>query len=229
LKLVSKEVCFLLGLIFLGLDLLRLGLLGGDAFLSSPSRLLVLGSASLGLISQLLGSESLGLLLVDELHQYALVLEHITLALDVELVVKVAIDLLVLSVFLQETTQNAHPSHPQFLDRHTRVGGTLALTGTGVTSLSSSQSILPRSGARMNGLRLLDDQTVLDQTTDVLSRVGVGNFVDFIRVHPDFVAPALEHGRGEPLLKSHRRHLQPLKFGFQQREKFQLSIQFQYI
>ena len=62
-----------------------------------------------------------------------------------------------------------------------------------------------------------------------LSRVGVGNFVDFIRVHPDFVAPALEHGRGEPLLKSHRRHLQPLKFGFQQREKFQLSIQFQYI
>ena len=59
------------------------------------------------------------------------------LALDIELVVKVAIDLLVLSVFLQETTQNAHPSHPQFLDRHTRVGGTLALTGTGVTSLSA--------------------------------------------------------------------------------------------
>jgi len=197
----------LFGLIFLGLDLLRLGLLGSDALLSSPPRLLILGSTGFCLIRQLLGSQSFGLLLMDKLHQNALILEHVTLALNVELVIKVAIDLLVLSVLLQETTQNAHPPHPQLLDRHTRVGGTLSLTGAGVASLSSCQSILPRPGARMNGLRLLDDQTVLDQATDVLSRVGVGNFIDFVGVHPDFVAPALEDGCGEPLLKTHRRHL----------------------
>jgi len=197
----------LFGLIFLGLDLLRLGLLGSDALLSSPPRLLILGSTGFCLIRQLLGPKSFGLLLMDKLHQNALILENVTLALNVELVIKVAIDLLVLSVLLQETTQNAHPPHPQLLDRHTRVGGTLSLTGAGVASLSSCQSILPRPGARMNGLRLLDDQTVLDQATDVLSRVGVGNFIDFVGVHPDFVAPALEDGCGEPLLKTHRRHL----------------------
>ena len=59
------------------------------------------------------------------------------LALNVELVVEMAIDLLVLSVLLQETTQDAHPPHPQLLDGHTGVGRTLALTGTGMTSLSA--------------------------------------------------------------------------------------------
>jgi len=151
------------------LDLLGFSLLGGDALLSSSPSFLVLVSASLSLVGQLLGAERLGLLLVDEFHQHTLVLEYITLALNVELVVEMAIDLLVLSVLLQETTQDAHPPHPQLLDGHTGVGRTLSLTGTGMTSLSSGQSVLPRPGARVNGLRLLDDQTVLDQATDVLS------------------------------------------------------------
>jgi len=173
---------------------LRLGLLGGDALLSSSSGLLVLGSPGLGLVSQLLGAQSFGLLLVDELHQDALVLEHVTLALDVELVVKMTVDFLVFPVFLEKTPEDAHPPHPQLLDGHSRVGRTLALTRPGVTSLSSGQSILPRPGARMNGLRLLDDQTVLDQATNILSRVGIGNFIDFVGVHPNFVPPALENG-----------------------------------
>jgi len=197
----------LLGLVFLGLDLLRLSLFRGDTLLSSASGFLVLGSASLGLVSQLLRTKGLGLLFVDKFHQDALVLEHITLALDVELVVKMAVDLLVLSVLLQETTQHAHPPHPQLLDGHTGVGSTLALTGAGMTALATSQSVLARASARVNGLGLLDDQAVLDQSTDVLSRIGVGNFIDLVGIHPDFVAPALEYGRGEPLLQSHRRHL----------------------
>jgi len=160
---------FLFGLVLLGLDLLGFSFLGGDALLSSSPSFLVLVSASLSLVGQLLGAERLGLLLVDEFHQHTLVLEYITLALNVELVVEMAIDLLVLSVLLQETTQDAHPPHPQLLDGHTGVGRTLSLTGTGMTSLSSGQSVLPRPGARVNGLRLLDDQTVLDQATDVLS------------------------------------------------------------
>jgi len=184
----------LFGLIFLGLDLLRLSLLRGDAFLSPPPRLLILGSTSFRLIRQLFGSKCFGLLLVDKLHQNALVLEHVTLALDVELVVKMTVDFLVFPVFLEKTPEDAHPPHPQLLDGHSRVGRTLALTRPGVTSLSSGQSILPSPGARMNGLRLLDDQTVLDQATNILSRVGIGNFIDFVGVHPNFVPPALENG-----------------------------------
>jgi len=200
------------------LDLLRLGLLGSDALFSPSPGLLVLRPPRLRLIGQLLGAKSFGLLLVDELHQHALVLKHVTLALDVELVVKMTVDLLILSVLFQETTQDAHPPHPQLLDRHTRVGGTFALTGTGVTALSSCQSVLPRSGARVNSLRLLDDQAVLDQATDILSRVGVGNFIDFIWVHPDFVPPALEDGGRKPLLQSHRRHPRSSS-GFNDEEK----------
>merc|ERR1719270_956100 len=86
-------------------DLLRLGLLGSDALFSPPPRLRLIG--------QLLGAKSFGLLLVDELHQHALVLKHVTLALDVELVVEMTVDLLILPVLFQETTQNAHPPHPQ--------------------------------------------------------------------------------------------------------------------
>ena len=45
----------------------------------ASSGLLVLGSPGLGLVSELLRSQRLGLLLVNELHQDALVLEHVTL------------------------------------------------------------------------------------------------------------------------------------------------------
>merc|ERR1712243_166947 len=96
------------GFVFLGLDLLSLGLLAGNALFSAPSRLFVLGSSGLRLIGQLLGAKRFRLLLVDELHQDALVLENITLALDVKLVVEMAIDLLVFAVLFQKATQDAH-------------------------------------------------------------------------------------------------------------------------
>ena len=38
-------------------------------------------------------------------------------------------------------------------------------------NLPSGQSILPRPGARINGLRLLNDQTVLDQATNILEKI----------------------------------------------------------
>ena len=97
-------------------------------------------------------------------HSYA----YTHLALDVELVVKMAIDLLVFSVLFQQTTQDSHPPHPQLLDGHAGVGGTLALSGARVTTLTTREGVLARASARVNGLRLLDDQTVFDQPTDVL-------------------------------------------------------------
>jgi len=199
--------CLFRCLVLLGLDLLGLRLLARNTLFPASSGLLVLGSPGLGLVSELLRSQRLGLLLVNELHQDALVLEHVTLALDVELMVKMAVDLLVLPILLEKTPQHAHSPHPQFLDGHTRIGGTLALTRARVTALSASESVLTRASARVNGLRLLDDQTVLDQTTDVLAGVGVGDLVDFVGIHPDLVPAALENGGGKPLLQPHRTHL----------------------
>ena len=46
------------------------------------------------LVLQLLSSGLLCLLLVDELHQDPLVLEHVSLSLEVQLVVEMAVDLL---------------------------------------------------------------------------------------------------------------------------------------
>jgi len=178
------------GLVLLSGDFLRLGLLGCDALLSALAGLLVLHSPGLSLIGQLLGSQSLGFFLVDEFHQNSLVLEHVSLGFDVELVIEMSVDLLVFAVFLEQSPQDSHTPHPQFLNRHASVGSSLALAGTRVTTLSASKGIFPRTRARVNRLRLLDDQTVLDQPTDVLSGVGVGDLIDFVGVHPDFVGAA---------------------------------------
>jgi len=188
------------------MDLLRLGLLGSNALLSSPSGLLVLVPPSLGLVSQLLGPQGLSLLLVDIFHQDTLVFEHITLALDVELVVKMAVNLLVFAIFLEQPPEHAHAAHPQLLDRHAGVGSTLAFAWSGVAPLSSGESIFPGPSPGVNGLRLLDDETILDQTTDVLSRVSIGDLVDLVGVHPYFVPAAVKDTGGQSLLQPERRH-----------------------
>ena len=59
------------------------------------------------LVSQHLGSGLLCLLLVDELHQDTLVLEHVTLGLQVQLVVQVTIDLLSLPANTKTSTYNS--------------------------------------------------------------------------------------------------------------------------
>ena len=55
-------------------------------------------------------------------------LEHVTLALEVELVVQMVINLLLLAVLAEETTENARSADPDDLGGHTGVGRTLALT-----------------------------------------------------------------------------------------------------
>ena len=92
--------------------------------------------------------------------------------------IEVSVDLLVLSVLLQQPPQDSHTPHPQLLDGHTGVGGTLSLSGSGVTALSASEGVLTRASARMDGLRLFNDQTVLDQTTDVLGEGRGGKVQD---------------------------------------------------
>ncbi len=55
-------------------------------------------------------------------------LEHVALALEVELVVEVTVDLLGRAVLAQKTAEDALAAHPDDLGGHTGIGGTLALT-----------------------------------------------------------------------------------------------------
>jgi len=167
---------------------------------------LVLLSLDMGLSSEHSGSASSCLLLVDVLHQDSLVLEHVTLCLEVKLVVHVLVDLLLLSVLGQKSSEDTLASHPQELDGHTGVGGTESLTGTSVSALSSSFGVGSCSGARVHNGGLLDDQTILDESSHLMPRVGVGNVLVFIGVQPDLVFAALHDSGGEPLLKKESRH-----------------------
>merc|ERR1719312_714305 len=131
-------MCLLFGgdqsvLLLVGLE--ELLLLLGLPLLPPPLGLLDLVAPGLGLIGQHLGPGLLGLLLVDVLHQDALVLEHVTLGLQVEVVVQVAVNLLGLTVAPEQTSEHPHPLHPQGLLGTSSVLGTLALSVTGVTSL----------------------------------------------------------------------------------------------
>merc|ERR1719384_2563311 len=98
------------------------------SLLSTLPCLLHLSAAGLGLVSQHLGSGLLSLLLVDELHQDSLVLEHVTLCLQVQLVVQMPVNLLSLPVSLEEPPEDPHPLDPELLLVGPGVGCSLPLT-----------------------------------------------------------------------------------------------------
>jgi len=47
-----------------------------------------------------------------------------------------------------------------------------------------------------------DDEAIGYELTDGLARVGVGDFIDFVRVEPDLALAAARDGGGEPLLSA---------------------------
>lgn len=49
---------------------------------------------------------------------------------------------------------------------------------------------------------LSDDKAIGDQFADRLTGVGIGDFVDFIRVEPDLALPAADNRGGQTLLSS---------------------------
>jgi hypothetical protein len=73
---------------------------------------------------------------------------------------------------------------------------------TSVTSLALGFISQGDTSTRVNDSRLLDDQTISLQTSNVATRVGKSNFVDFVRVQPNFALSAFQHRRGEPLLQT---------------------------
>ncbi len=110
------------------------------------------------------------------------------------------IDLLGLSVLSQQSAQHSESSHPQYLEGHTGVGSTLALTETSVSTLGlgSHESLVARLG--VNSVGLADDESVLDQLADVLSAVGTANLGGLVGVQPDLSLAALQHGSGQSVI-----------------------------
>ena len=155
---------------------------------------------------------------MDVLHEDTLVLEDVTLGLLVERVVpsqehvlancpnlgvetqnsQVLINLARLPVLPQQPTENPLPPHPLHLGRHTSIGGTLPLTGTGVATLALRGQELLRAGSRVNGGGLDDDATVLDELLDMGAGVGVPDFRLLGGVEPDFTLADARDGCGEP-------------------------------
>lgn len=106
---------------------------------------------------------------MDVVHEHFLVLEHSSLHLEVQLVVQVTVDLRRLSVLLQEPTENAQTAHPHDLGRETSLTGSSPLSGSHVTSFGFGLVPLVHTGARVDGGRLAQHETVLNQLADVLA------------------------------------------------------------
>ncbi len=169
---------------------LFLGLIGGLLLL------LLLGDSSLSLsclslLNQCLGLDGISLLLVNGLNKDSLVLKHVTLSPNVEVSVDVAVDLALLSILAEESSENSLPSDPEDLAGHTSLLGTSTLTGTHVSTLALSEEIQADSGARVHSHRLLDDQTILDECSDSSPGAGLGNLRGLIRIQPHSVLSTL--------------------------------------
>lgn len=136
------------------------------------------------------------------LNKGALVLEGVTLAQVVELVVQVLVDLAAGAVLDEEAAEDSEAAHPQDLGRHTGVGSTLALTVATVATNSAGKVELTGARARVHRHGLSDDEAIGDQLADGLTRVGVRDFTLLIGIEPDLALAAADDRRGEALLSS---------------------------
>jgi hypothetical protein len=134
------------------------------------------------------------------LNKSALVLEGVTLAQVVKLVVKVLVDLAGGAVADEQTTEDTHAAHPEDLGGHTGVLGTLALTETTVATVAAGLVELTGAGTGVHGDGLADDEAIADELADSLAGVGVGDLVHLIGVEPNLALAAADHGGGEALL-----------------------------
>jgi hypothetical protein len=73
-----------------------------------------------------------------------------------------------------------------------------------VTSLALGFVTKLHTSTTVDHRRLLHDETISLQFEHVAARVGQGNFVDLVGVHPDFALSALEDIGREALLELER-------------------------
>ena len=110
------------------------------------------------------------------------------------------VDLASFSVLPQQPPENSLSPHPDDLGGHTGIGGTLALTDTGVATLALGGEEFTSAGAGVDGGGLDDDAAVLDELLHMGSRVGVANLGLLSGVEPDFALPDAGDARGKALL-----------------------------
>jgi len=102
------------------------------------------------------------------------VLERVTLAKMVELVVKVLIDFATSTILDEKTAENSETTHPYDLAWHTSISRTLSLSETAVSTNSSCSSELTGAGSGVHGDWLANDEAICDELSDGLSGVGIG-------------------------------------------------------
>lgn len=136
------------------------------------------------------------------LNETTLVLESVTLAAVVELVVEVLVDLAAGTVLDEKTSEDSETAHPEDLAGHTGIGGTLSLTVSTVSALSSSEVQLTSARSRVLGDGLSDDEAIGDELSDGLARVGVGDLSLLVGVEPDLALAAADDRGGQALLSS---------------------------
>jgi hypothetical protein len=129
---------------------------------------LVLGSTSLELFLDRLRPGLFSLGLVNAFHENALVLEHVTLASKIQLMVQVAIDLFPFTVFAQHVAKHALPPHPLDLLWQACIPCTKSLTGAHMATLALGNQVLADTGARMDSHRLFDHKAIVNQLADIL-------------------------------------------------------------
>jgi hypothetical protein len=163
-----------------------------------------LGLRTLGvhLLLELLLTSLLGLSTVNVLDEGALVLEGVTLAQVVELVVEVLVDLATSTVLDKQTTKDTETAHPEDLLGHTGIGGTLALSVATVATLTAGKVEVASTGAGVLGYGLADDEAIGDELSDRLAGVGVGDLALLVGVEPDLALAAADDRRGQALLSS---------------------------
>ena len=152
------------------------------------------------------------------LNQCSLVLEGVTLAQVVKLVVEVLIDLAAGTVLDKKTTEDSETAHPDnlaanlliyglhrsylryHLPWHTSISCTLSLTETTVSANSSCSCELTGAGSRMHGDGLSDDKAICNELSDGLARVGVGDFTGLVGIEPDLALSTADDGGRQALL-----------------------------
>uniref|UniRef100_A0A3Q2GSC4 Uncharacterized protein n=1 Tax=Equus caballus TaxID=9796 RepID=A0A3Q2GSC4_HORSE len=201
-----KGEALFLGLFLLGESLDDFLFLGLEPLFAALACFLGLRPAGLSLVRQKLLASLVCLQLVDVFHENPLVFEHITLHFQVQAVIHVVVNLLRFTVSSKQPAQDSHPPHPGYLLWHSSIGSTLSLTDAHMPALPAGQGVFPASSPGMDSHRLPDDQAIFDQLPDLLTGVGIGDFIGLIGVQPDLLFATAEDTGGKSLLKPEHTH-----------------------
>ncbi len=104
-----------------------------------------------------------------------------------------SVDFLGLPVFTKQSAENSHTSHPQHLEWHTRIHGTLSSTVAGVSALALGVHVALVTSLGVDRGLSLEDKIALDQLADGLSAVGAADLGLLVGVKPDLLGAATEH------------------------------------